>query len=153
MDETLRNRIERVLAAYGADPARWPAEDREVLAPRLGEIGPAAAEARAIDAMLQAATVPELPAGAERRLLTRLDRRAGVAGSPWRKTAPGSALRWISALPLAASLALGMYLGAVGTLDRFLPETVTGELATSNDDNADLSGVSEAEAYAEEDLS
>lgn len=153
MDETSRKRIDRVLAAYGADPAHWPAEDRQVLAPLLGEMGPAAEEARAIDAMLEAATKPELPAGAEERLLARLQPEGRVVTLPSRKASPGPVLRWSAALPLAASLALGIYLGAMGTLDDFLPGTVTGELAASDDDNADLSGVSEAEDYAEEDVS
>jgi hypothetical protein len=126
MDETSRKRIDRV---------------------------PEAEEARAIDIVLEAATNPELPAGAEERLLARLKGESRVVTLQSRKAQPGPVLRWTAALPLAASLALGIYLGAMGTLDAFLPETVTGELAAGDEENADLSGVSEAEAYAEEDVS
>ena len=108
---------------------------------------------RAIDIVLKAATNPELPAGAEERLLARLEREDRVVTLASGKAAPGPVLRWTAALPLAASLALGIYLGAMGDLDAFLPETVTGELAASDEENADLSGISEAEAYAEEDVS
>jgi len=106
-----------------------------------------------IDRVLATATNPELPDGAMQRLLARLDGADRVVTLPSPKPPPRSALRWIAALPLAASLALGVYLGAMGSLDDFLPESVTGELAASEGDNADLSGVSEAESYAEEDVS
>ncbi|MGQ0486012.1 MAG: hypothetical protein ACT4SY_11765 [Hyphomicrobiales bacterium] len=112
-----------------------------------------AEEARAIDIVLAAATKPELPAGAEERLLARLEGGPPIITLPSSLASPGRVLRWTAALPLAASLALGIYLGAMGALDGFLPETVTGELAATDEENADLSGVSEAEAYAEEDVS
>jgi hypothetical protein len=153
MDETSRKRFERVLKAYGADPAGWPAEDRQVLAPFLGEMDQMAEDARAIDMALEAASKPELPADAVERLLARLEGEARILTLPSRRAAPGQVLRWTAALPLAASLALGIYLGAMGALDGFLPETVTGELAAGDEDNADLSGVSEAEDFAEEDVS
>jgi hypothetical protein len=126
MDETSRKRIDRVLEA---------------------------GEARAIDIVLEAATNPELPAGAEERLLARLEGEDRVVALASRKAAPGPVPRWTAALPLAASLALGIYLGAMGALDAFLPETVTGELAAGDEENADLSGVSEAESYVEGDVS
>ncbi len=106
-----------------------------------------------LDRVLAAATNPELPAGAMQRLLARLEEDDRVVTLASRKAQPGPVLRWTAALPLAASLALGIYLGAMGALDAFLPETVTGELAAGDEENADLSGVSEAEAYAEEDVS
>lgn len=112
-----------------------------------------AEEARAIDIVLRAASNPQLPAGAKERLLARLEGEDRVVILASRKVKPGPVLRWTAALPLAASLALGVYLGAMGALDGFLPETVTGELAAGDEENADLSGVSEAEAYAEEDVS
>jgi len=106
-----------------------------------------------LDLVLAAATDPELPAGAVERLLARLDGEDRVVAMP----SPGYSLRpvlgWSAALPLAASLALGIYLGAMGSLDRFLPESVTGELTGREEGDADLSGVSEAEAWAEEDMS
>jgi hypothetical protein len=112
-----------------------------------------AEEASAIDIVLAAATNPELPAGAQERLLARLEGEDRVVILASRKAQPAPVLGWTAALPLSASLALGIYLGAMGALDGFLPETVTGELAAGDEDNADLSGVSEAEDFAEEDVS
>ncbi len=105
-----------------------------------------------IDDVLAGASNPELPAGAMERLLARLDDEDRVVAMPSPRPSPRPMLPWSAALPLAASLALGVYLGAMGSLDDFLPDSVTGEVAVSDDENADLSGVTDAEAYAEEDV-
>jgi hypothetical protein len=63
-----------------------------------------------------------------------------------------SLLRYATALPLAASLALGVYLGARGTLDFMLPAAITG-VALNEETIDDLGGVSEADDYAAESLS
>jgi hypothetical protein len=62
-------------------------------------------------------------------------------------------LRYAAALPLAASLALGVYLGARGTLDFMMPSAITGSVAQTEDVPDELGGVGEADAYAEESLS
>jgi hypothetical protein len=62
-------------------------------------------------------------------------------------------LRYAAALPLAASLALGVYLGAQGALDFMLPTAITGGVALNDDAPDELGGVGEADAYAEESLS
>jgi hypothetical protein len=62
-------------------------------------------------------------------------------------------LRFAAALPLAASLALGVYLGAKGTLDFMLPTAITGGVAAYEELPDELGGVGEANAYAEENLS
>jgi hypothetical protein len=61
-----------------------------------------------------------------------------------------SVFRYAAALPLAASLALGVYLGAKGTLDFMLPSAITGSVALNDDGLDELGGVGEANAYAEE---
>ena len=107
------------------------------------------------DRLLALATIPDLPAGAIERLMARIDTaRAGnvvlVRPAAPRRTA---LFRYMAALPLAASLALGVYLGAQGTLDFALPAAVTGDVASIDDPAADFSGLGEAEQYVEENLS
>ena len=53
---------------------------------------------------------------------------------------------------MAASLALGIYLGAKGSLDFMLPSAITGGVALNDDPPDDLGGVGEADIYAEESL-
>jgi hypothetical protein len=103
--------------------------------------------------VLALATTPEPPAGAADRLMARLapvERAPQVVPLRPRAAARRSWFAYAAALPLAASLALGLYLGAIGKLDTLLPAAITGDLAMSFDPDADLTGVGEAEAYAEE---
>ena len=119
---------------------------------------PDAAEAREIDAVLSLASVPPLPEGAAGRLMARIaaepQENKVVALAPRREAPRMSPWRYAAALPLAASLALGVYLGAKGTLDFMLPSSITGSVALNDDaPDDDLGGVGEANAYAEESLS
>ncbi len=59
-------------------------------------------------------------------------------------------IRVAAALPLAASLALGIYLGTMGSLDFMLPSAITGGIALNDEIPDELGGVGEADAYAEE---
>ena len=105
--------------------------------------------------ILALATTPEPPAGAASRLMARLDAvetTAQVVPFRPRATRRPSWFAYAAAVPLAASLALGIYLGAMGKLDTVLPAAITGDLAMSFDPDADLTGVGEAEAYAEEQI-
>ena len=108
-----------------------------------------------IDRVLSLASVPELPVGAVDRLMARLDEPMAdnilLFRPPSMPRSP--VLRYATALPLAASLALGIYLGAMGTLDFALPSAVTGDVASSDDNIDDFGGVGEAEQYAEDNLS
>lgn len=117
---------------------------------------PHAEDARAIDAVLRLASDPPLPEGATERLLARIaeePQEARVVALPQRpRTRPGL-FRYAAAVPLAASLALGVYFGAKGTLDFMLPSAITGSVALNDDVPDDLGGVGEAEAYAEENRS
>lgn len=144
MDPIIKQRMQAVLASYGADPARWPAAERADLLPHLETAGAALDEARLIDRLLDLAEAPALEAGFEKRLMARIARPAAPASFP---------LGWAVALPLAASLALGVYLGAMGELDSLLPQAVTGDVATVDDDDSDVSGVTEAIDYSGDQLS
>jgi hypothetical protein len=105
--------------------------------------------------ILALATTPEPSAGAADRLMARLaavETTAQVVPFRPRATRRPSWFAYAAAVPMAASLALGIYLGAMGKLDRLLPAAITGDLAMSFDPDADLTGVGEAEAYAEEQI-
>ncbi len=92
-------RFEAMVAAYGAEPRRWPEEEREAaLAFARTEGGAAALAAeRRLDALLDRAETPR----ASRELVSR------VAGTPWRQRAG-----WATqAATLAAAALLGLYVG------------------------------------------
>lgn len=102
--------------------------------------------------LLRLASDPALPEGATARLMARIAQERQVSNAvalPPRR----NALRYAAALPLAASLALGVYLGAQGTLDFMLPGAITGGVAQYDDVPDDLGGVGEADAFAEESFS
>jgi hypothetical protein len=137
-----RKRLEQVLAAYGADPGRWPEADRR-LAHLLGAKDKAAA--RKIDALLGQASPIAAPSGAQDRLAARLSQSRGnvIAMTP-RTPRPRFPSLWAGAA-LAASLAIGVYLGGTGVADDLM-ESVAGL-----DEPLDLIGLGDAEAIAEED--
>ena len=117
-----------------------------------------AEEQRDIAAVLSHASVP--PAADAGRLMARIAQEAQepvaakiIGFAPRPRSAARRVLRFAAALPLAASLALGVYLGAKGTLDFMLPSAITGGVATNEDLPDELGGVGEADAYAEETLS
>jgi anti-sigma factor RsiW len=62
-----------------------------------------------LDRLLNAASHPDRPLGAEQRLMRRI-----ALETPSQAVSPGRKLAWLSALPLAASLAFGFYLGQAG---------------------------------------
>ncbi|MFT3989759.1 hypothetical protein [Aestuariivirga sp.] len=138
MNLVMRKRLEAVLEAYGADPARWPVADRQALIPLLQEIRPLAEDARRMDQILALATRPMPSADFEDRLMARIEEpSAAIVPLPGKRTQvpeQGWSLGWIATIPLAASLALGIYFGAHGTLDRLFPSLVTGNVASADDD-------------------
>lgn len=107
---------------------------------------------RQLDLLLAAARQPELPPGAQERLAQRLAAAPGplrVIARTARDDAQGWSLTWLAGLPLAASLALGIYLGAAGSLDSILPTSLTGQTASADSgDFSDFSGMTDAEAEA-----
>ena len=89
-----------------------------------------------LDMLLGEATRPQANAGFEARLMAKLNQtQAGnVILFPVRRKAFST---WLIGLPLAASLAAGIYLGAVGSATSLLPTTAL--MATATDD-AESSG-------------
>ena len=141
------DRLRAVVAAYGANPARWPKSDRE-LALLLSAADPGFAssleDARSLDSTLAHASRPVAPAAAADRLLASVGEapgnvvafaRRGTRRSPEQRTTLAG--RFAVATSLAASLALGVYLGASGQGDWLTPpllaeespEYMTAELA------------------------
>jgi hypothetical protein len=109
-------RFKDLVAAYGADPARWPERERVAalgLLERSGKARRLMDEAQAIDRLLDlsptVAVTPEL----QSRILAQLHPRASSASVAGFLAAllPGRPA-WLPAAALMASLALGL---AVGT--------------------------------------
>ncbi|MFN0190493.1 MAG: hypothetical protein ACKVP5_00745 [Aestuariivirga sp.] len=141
MDETAKKRMQEILEAYGADPKRWPAGTRLPDA-ALGAEVKAAAE---VDSILDLAKAPVHSQDAIANLLASLPSRQGadVVQFPGPRSKPR--LSWAFAAPLAASLMLGIYLGAAGGVERFLPQDDVAWL----DDVSDT-GLEDAEDVAED---
>lgn len=146
MENGKNPRVAELLASYGADPARWPGET-----PKVSPDDAAVREAREIDLVLGLASTPVVPAGAADRLLARIRvPEAEIVPFRPKRKAPRSFLPYAAALPLAASLALGIYLGAAGRMDVVLPATLTDTASISDESFDDLGGIGDADAYAEE---
>ena len=116
-----------------------------------------AEEHRETAAVLAHASAPPAASAAAARLIARIADEAQelppakvLEFSPRPRPVARRVLRFAAALPLAASLALGVYLGAKGTLDFMLPTAITGSVALNDDLPDELGGVGEADAYAEE---
>lgn len=141
---------DELLAIYGADRRRWPAgvADGATLPTPLDM-----AEASSIDRILDHASQPMAPEGSIARLLDRLNDplSAEVIAFRRRRASKTQFLRYAT-LPLAASLALGIYLGALGDLDAALPTAITGTVALGDDGDDDLGGVGELDAYSEDNV-
>lgn len=139
---------DRLLAIYGADRKRWTQAGYTAAGRGSAE---SEAEAAEIDSLLTLASRPTVPEGALARVLAELSsgHPANVVAFPQRKADRVPFFRY-AALPLAASLALGIYLGAQGTLDVAFPTAITGTVALGEDPADDLGGVGELDAYAED---
>lgn len=101
-----------------------------------------------LDRLLALATRPEVPKGAEARLMARLAAAEAGENVVALTPRPRRLVPWLSALPLAASLACGIYLGASGLADPYISTTTT---ASAMDDAAtpgldDMVAISEGSA-------
>lgn len=105
-----------------------------------------------LDKILKAARQPALPKGFAERLQARLEaeRPSNVIAFPTRKL-PEQKNRsfWLSAIPLAASLAVGLYLGAMGSV----PVSLDSGLVSDASDQVFGSGFEDTEAFVNGDLS
>jgi hypothetical protein len=105
-----------------------------------------------MDKILKAARRPELPKGFAERLQAKLEaeRPSNVIAFPMRKPPEQQSRRiWLSAIPLAASLAVGLYLGAMGSL----PASFDPALVSDASDQNFGSGFEDTEAFVNGDLS
>lgn len=136
---TNSDRLKEVLATYGADPAHWPAGERAALLANLTGAPAQAAEATEIDLVLGQAAMLTVPA----HLAARITSAAGgsTPAAIVRVPAPGKASwsSWISAAALAASLALGIYIGFAGNSNLLVDPDSTGI-----DDPIVLTGIGDA---------
>ena len=134
--EIARDRLRAVLAAYGADPARWPQGDRELaalLAATDRSLDAPLTDARNMDMVLAQASSPAAPPGAAERLIGKFEVRPGkvVSLAQLRRAQPqgrASLPRRLAVFTaLAASLAFGLYLGASGRSDWLTPPLLAEE--------------------------
>lgn len=108
-----------------------------------------------LDKILKSVRQPELPKGFAHRLQAKLEAepRSNVIAFPGRKPEPKQNRRiWLSAIPLVASLAAGLY---IGTLDS-IPDSLAALESTLVADAADQtigSGFEDTEAFVNGDLS
>ena len=108
-----------------------------------------------LDKILKSTRQPELPKGFADRLQARLEAepRSNVIAFPVRKPELKQNRRiWLSAIPLVASLAAGLYLG---TLDS-IPSSLSALEATLVEDTSEQtigSGFEDTEAFVNGDLS
>ena len=109
-----QERFDLLIQAYGAEPARWPATEREAAARYLAEHPRAAAPlaaARTLDAMLDAWAPQQATVALRERILAS----APQAGSiETHRARPGWRWRglWLSGAGLAAACAAGAITGA-----------------------------------------
>jgi hypothetical protein len=139
-----RERVVALMEAYGAEPSRWPDDERaqaQVLLESDPELQRMQAEARALDQLL-ALPEPLAPSAELRRAVAEIPLRAARGGAavqlPWLFA---SALR--SALAAAFVLGLGVLAGTSTSADSFL--------SSSAADSADEQTALAAEASVGED--
>jgi hypothetical protein len=142
MDGERSDRQARLIEAYGVDRGRWPENER---AAHAGEALSVSPEAREIDMVLAHAGNPAPGAAARAAALSRI---MAATGAPGRRTTGALGPRplwnrWApAATALAASFALGIYLGAAGLVDSYMP---TGSFGTDTAmiQDVDVTGVSD----------
>ena len=105
----------------------------------------------ALEKLLKRATDPSVPEGAEARLMLAIQ-SAGQQLNVVPFQARPRMQSWTIGLPLAAALALGIYLGSKDTFDAYLPDAIIDEASTEMSDSIPSTGLDDAESYAEGDL-
>ena len=134
-----RKRLQAVLDAYGADPARWPEADRTELADLLSQdadLSDLIGEARALDRVLDHASVPHAHNRAVANVLAaaKADENSTVipldrARTPHRESrSVPRRVAWPVVGLMAASLLIGAFLGQTN----FLVGADTGTFLTAD---------------------
>jgi hypothetical protein len=143
MDGERSDRQARLIEAYGVDRARWPEDERGA---GTGEAPLVFAEGREIDRILAHASNPAPKAAARAAALSRI---MAATGTPGRRGNGGLGTRrswgtWApAATALAASFALGIYLGAAGVVDTYMPTGSFGTDTAMIQEDVDVTGVSD----------
>jgi len=104
----------------------------------------------ALEKLLQRATDPAVPAGAEARLMRAIQSVGEQVNVVPFQPRPRMQ-SWTIGLPLAAALALGIYLGSKDTFDAYFPDAITDGMADMSD-SMPTTGLDDAESYAEGDV-
>lgn len=142
--DAMRTRLAEILAAYGADPARWPVSERDRLLPLLQGQPELLAEASEVDRVLAKAAPPQVPAGAKALLLARVAETKQqvnvVPLAPARAKPRSSVWSWGTAAALAASFAFGIFLGNSTNFANFGTDSDVVEI----DDPIVLTGIDDA---------
>lgn len=113
------DRLEALIAAYGADPSRWPEAERAEGARQLAAANPETlagllAEARTTDALLTASPRPwPSPAARDRALASAVEAGLGGGVRPRRRWTVG--LAWLSGAGWAAATCAGLAAGVLLT--------------------------------------
>jgi hypothetical protein len=94
-----------------------------------------------LDKLLIAATNPQLPENFDTRLLAKLHPANNVVNFPSGKTK----LNWLLAMPLAASLAIGIWIGATDTI----ASTWFGSSEIAINDTIDATGFDDIVTFVE----
>ena len=108
-----------------------------------------------LDALLKMAAQPALPRGFADRLQAKLEQpvASNVVAFPSRKLPPAKpAAVWLSAIPLAASLAIGLLLGAQGTFPNSFSGLDTLLVSDATDTVFDI-GIEDTESFINGELS
>ncbi len=138
-----------VYAAFGADPRRWPdAAARRLADDEAGDdadLAQGRIAAQRLDELLDAGSRPEVPAGAAARAVVAVlatERRetppdgavvVDLAARPQRKRSMSGFARFSGIAAMAASLVLGVYMGANGLTDGLISSSSVAASATSAD--------------------
>jgi len=140
MDPIETARLAGLIEAFGADPARWPPEER-----RLAALADSVdlTEAREIDAILANAATPSVD---EAKRMAAMSRIMMAASGSKAASVPRPRRVWSAWAPaataLAASFALGIYLGSAGLVDDLMPSLSPGQ-DTAMLQDIDVTGVSD----------
>lgn len=108
-----------------------------------------------LDSLLSKTKQPPLPRGFADRLQAKLEQPApnNVIAFPQKKSQPAPSRRiWLSAIPLAASLAIGIYLGEQGTLADSIA-TLDSSLVSDATDSVFNIGIEDTESFLNGELS
>jgi hypothetical protein len=138
MDPKQSARLAGLVEAFGPDPARWPSEERHLAAlASAADLG----EAREIDAILAHAAKPSIDEARRKAAMSRIVMAASGAKAV---SVPRSRRAWSAWAPaataLAASFALGIYLGSAGLVDDLMPSLSTSQ-DTAMLQDIDVTGV------------